>query len=143
MQRLFHKLSVPLAALSVMTIGILIFCSLGLRMEGTGPCCGVPADFKAIESSLKTYRLNAGVYPTTEQGLAALVDRPTTKPFPRRWWKVADHIPKDPWGSPYEYRLLDPRDSKDFEIVSAGKDGIFGTEDDHSSRNPEHREYRR
>lgn len=92
-------------------------------------------DFYAIDSSLKTYRMNAGFYPTTEQGLEALVSKPTTDPIPTKWTRIADAVPKDPWGKPYHYRLLSEEGKPPFEIISAGKDGILGTKDDRSSLN--------
>ena len=97
----------------------------------------VDADFNAISSSIKTYRLNAGHYPTIEQGLKALVEQPVTNPPLRRWTKTADRIPTDPWNNEYRYRLLPEEDERGFELLSAGKDGQFGTEDDLSSLDPE------
>jgi general secretion pathway protein G len=91
------------------------------------------ADFKAIGSSLKTYNMNAGHYPTTGQGLRALVERPENSPQPKRWVRITDSIPKDPWQTPYRYRALPEEDKRGFEITSAGKDARFGTKDDFSS----------
>ncbi len=103
--------------------------------EGTH-CPRVPADFASIGSAVKAYHLNAGRYPTTQQGLEALITRPTTGPLPTRWMKVADSVPRDPWGNVYHYRLLPEGDARGFEITSAGKDGMFGTEDDLSNLDP-------
>ena len=96
----------------------------------------VDPDFNAIGSSLKTYRLNAGHYPTTEQGLKALVEQPWTDPPLRRWTKIMDRIPTDPWNKEYSYRLLPDDDPRGFELRSAGKDRKFGTGDDLSSLAP-------
>ena len=106
-------------------------------------CCGgdklqrVDADFNAIGSSINAYRLNAGHYPSTEQGLKALMEQPFSDPLPRRWTKIADRIPTDPWNTDYRYRLLPEDDSRGFELLSAGRDGQFGTEDDLSSLDPQ------
>ena len=108
-----------------------------------GPSCGVDriqrvdADFNAIGSSLKTYRLNAGQYPSTEQGLEALVEEPAIDPLPRRWTKIADRIPTDAWNNEYRYRRLSEDHPVGFEIISAGRDAQFGTEDDLSSLDPD------
>jgi len=96
----------------------------------------VEADFNAISSSLKTYNMNAGNYPTQQQGLKALVDKPSTTPIPRRWTRIADAVPKDPWGNDYGYWMPGRKDKSSFEIVSKGKDGQEGTEDDLSSQDP-------
>ncbi len=112
------------------------FVALRFLLEGV---CGVPpeqrvfGDFMAIDSAIRAYRLNAGGYPTTEQGMEALVTRPTTEPLPARWAKIADTVPKDAWNHPYHYRLLPQDGEPAFEIISAGKDGVLGTTDDLSS----------
>src|SRR6476660_8941748 len=63
------------------------------------------ADLKAIEQALNLYRLDTGTYPTTAQGLEALVHQPTTPPLPRGWKAdgYLEHLPLDPWGHPYVY----------------------------------------
>jgi general secretion pathway protein G len=94
----------------------------------------VDADFNAIGSSLKTYKLNAGNYPTQQQGLEALVTKPSSTPVPRRWTKIADRVPTDPWNNPYGYKFPGTKDPSEFELFSMGKDGQVGTEDDLSSQ---------
>jgi general secretion pathway protein G len=96
----------------------------------------VEGDFNAIGAALKTYKLNAGSYPTTQQGLKALVEKPGATPVPRRWTQLADAVPKDPWGNEYIYRFPGRRNSSEFEIISKGKDGMEGTDDDFSSQDP-------
>lgn len=64
----------------------------------------VEADFQAISTQLKTYEMRNFAVPTTEQGLEALVKRPTSKPEPRKWSQLMEAIPLDPWGNPYLYR---------------------------------------
>ena len=96
----------------------------------------VDADFNAIGSSLKTYKLNAGNYPTQQQGLEALVTKPSSTPVPRRWTKIADRVPTDPWNNPYGYKFPGTKDPSEFELFSMGKDGQAGTEDDLSSQDP-------
>ena len=91
----------------------------------------VPSDFLSIGACLKTYRINGGQYPSTEQGLVALAARPDTGPQPEKWIQIITKIPSDPWGREYRYRLLS--DGKDFELRSAGPDGSFGTKDDIST----------
>lgn len=81
------------------------------------------AQIGAFESALDQYRLDIGRYPTTEQGLAALVTRPANEPkWAGPYLKKA--IPPDPWGRPYLYRL--PGEQGDYDIVSYGKDAQPG-----------------
>ena len=59
----------------------------------------VTADFNSIGASLKTYKINAGNYPTTQQGLQALITRPSSAPQPKKWIQVLKKLPPDPCGS--------------------------------------------
>jgi general secretion pathway protein G len=86
----------------------------------------VQADFKAIQTALKMYRLDNFVYPTTEQGLQALVTRPSSAPVPRNWKSYLESLPMDPWGKPYLY--VSPGESHDYDIYTLGADGISGGE---------------
>ena len=89
----------------------------------------VHADFKAIETSLKIYRLDNYVYPTTEQGLEALVTASTLDPEPRNFKKggYLPEMPVDPWGRPYLY--LSPGENGEIDIYSLGADGLSGGEE--------------
>jgi general secretion pathway protein G len=84
------------------------------------------ADIGALSAALNLYRLDAGVYPTTEQGLQALVQRPTRPPLPAVWADrgYIDRIPSDPWGRPYQY--LSPGVRGEFDLLSYGADGRPG-----------------
>lgn len=65
----------------------------------------IKADFDAINAALDNYRLDNGSYPTTEQGLQALIEEPSIDPVPQ-FWKEGGYIkvmPQDPWGQPYQY----------------------------------------
>ncbi len=86
------------------------------------------ADFKAIETSLKIYRLDNYVYPTTEQGLQALVEASTLDPEPRNFKAggYLEELPIDPWGRPYLY--LSPGEHHEVDIYSLGADGLSGGE---------------
>jgi general secretion pathway protein G len=87
-------------------------------------------DIAAIETSLKLYHLDNGVYPTTEQGLAALIEKPTLEPIPPNWsengYLDKRRLPKDPWGR--EYLYLSPGVNGDYDILSYGADGVPGGE---------------
>jgi general secretion pathway protein G len=87
------------------------------------------ADFKAIETALKIYRLDNYVYPTTEQGLEALVEASTMSPEPRNFKEggYLSELPIDPWGRQYLY--LSPGEHGEIDIYSLGADGLSGGED--------------
>ncbi|CAM3634825.1 type II secretion system major pseudopilin GspG [Parendozoicomonas haliclonae] len=82
-----------------------------------------------ISSALELYRLDNGFYPSTEQGLEALVNEPTGNPEPRNWnpdgyLKMRDL--EDPWGNPYQYEQPGARNTNGYDIYSLGADGRVG-----------------
>ncbi|WP_374512464.1 type II secretion system major pseudopilin GspG [Niveibacterium sp.] len=85
-------------------------------------------DIAAISQALKLYKLDNRKYPTTEQGLQALVQKPTVSPVPDNWKAggYLDKLPKDPWNSPYQY--LSPGVHGEFDVFSFGADGQAGGE---------------
>ena len=84
------------------------------------------ADVAAIVQTLKLYRLDNGFYPTTEQGLMALVQKPTTNPQPANWRPYLDRLPKDPWQGEYQY--LQPGVRGEIDVFSLGADRARGGE---------------
>jgi general secretion pathway protein G len=85
-------------------------------------------DIKSLEGALNLYKLDNGFYPTTDQGLDALVRKPDTAPLPRKWREggYLSRIPQDPWGRPYKY--LSPGEHGDVDLYSLGADGEPGGE---------------
>lgn len=81
-------------------------------------------DVTTLMQSLKLYRLDNGRYPTTEQGLQALVARPQGAPAPSNWRPYLDRLPKDPWGNAYQY--LHPGVHGEVDVFSFGADGQAG-----------------
>lgn len=83
-----------------------------------------------IETALKLYKLDNGGYPSTEQGLAALVTKPTTGIIPNNYkaegYLESKNLPKDPWGAEYIY--LSPGEHGDYDLYSLGADGVKGGE---------------
>ncbi len=86
------------------------------------------ADIAAIVQSLKLYRLDNGFYPATDQGLAALVQKPASQPVPGNWKQggYLERLPKDPWGSDYQY--LQPGLRGEIDVFSLGADRARGGE---------------
>jgi general secretion pathway protein G len=85
-------------------------------------------DIASLLQALKLYRLDNLRYPTTEQGLAALVTRPTLPPVPPNWKPggYLERLPRDPWGNPYQY--LSPGLRGEVDVFSFGADGAAGGE---------------
>ncbi|AXF77718.1 type II secretion system major pseudopilin GspG [Erwinia tracheiphila] len=88
------------------------------------------ADISMLESSLEMYHLDNNRYPTTEQGLQALVKKPVDDPLPAHYDNggYIKHLPKDPWG--HDYQLLNPGKHGSIDVYSIGSDGKEDTEDD-------------
>lgn len=84
----------------------------------------VKQDILAIENALDLYKLDNGIYPTTDQGLQALVTRPTSDPIPHNWKSdgYLQQLPKDPWGETYQYLNEDEK----IRILSYGAKGKEG-----------------
>ena len=83
-------------------------------------------DIRTIVGALKLYRLDNGKYPSAQQGLDALVNKPDTAPVPKKWRVYLDRIPEDPWGGKYQY--INPGVHSDVDVISLGADGAPGGE---------------
>ena len=83
-------------------------------------------DVNSLMEAMKRYRLDNQRYPTSEQGLQALVAKPTTGPIPPNWKPTLDKLPNDPWGRPYQY--LNPGIKGEIDVMSFGADGVSGGE---------------
>jgi general secretion pathway protein G len=86
---------------------------------------------ESLETALKLYKLDNGMYPDTEQGLQALVEQPETGNIPKNWRKYGyldkGRVPKDPWGNEFIY--LSPGAHGEYDIISYGADGVPDGED--------------
>jgi general secretion pathway protein G len=90
----------------------------------------------SFSSSLEQYKNIGGKYPSTSQGLEALVRKPSSSPRPRDWVQSLDDEEAlyDPWDTLYKYEYPGSKDPSRPEIISAGPDKQFGSEDDMSSQ---------
>jgi general secretion pathway protein G len=82
----------------------------------------VEADFKAIGTQLGVYEMQNYFFPSTEQGLEALVTKPSTEPVPRKWKRLLESVPLDPWGTPYQYMNPGKRNPDGYDLYSWGPD---------------------
>ncbi|MHA3773123.1 type II secretion system major pseudopilin GspG [Verrucomicrobiota bacterium sgz303538] len=88
-------------------------------------------DVQMIASGLQTYEAMNGQFPTTEQGLKALVEKPTTEPRPRNWsHQFISEVPVDPWGMEYKYERPAKRSKEAYDLYSAGPNNVPGDSDD-------------
>ena len=90
----------------------------------------VRADVQAIGTQLKLYESVNGFFPTTEQGLQALVSQPSSEPRPSHWYQLFKEVPKDPWGNNYIYLNPGRKNPTSYDLYSAGPDRKTDTADD-------------
>ncbi|HUP08125.1 MAG TPA: type II secretion system major pseudopilin GspG [Caldimonas sp.] len=83
-------------------------------------------DVNNLMQALKLYKLDNQRFPTAEQGLQALVTKPTVGPIPNNWKPYLDKLPNDPWGRPYQY--ANPGLQGEIDVYSFGADGVVGGE---------------
>jgi general secretion pathway protein G len=119
----------------MLVVGIIVII-LGVAITRLGPTTGIAkdmrvrADVQAISTQLKFYEGVNGFYPTSEQGLKALVSPPETEPKPSRWYQLFKDLPKDPWGNEYVYICPGRKHPDSYDLYSAGPDRIPDTADD-------------
>jgi general secretion pathway protein G len=104
-----------------------------INEPGKARVVGAQSQLKILKSAVHIYKMNAGQIPTAEQGLNALVAKPTIEPIPRQYdaegYLDSRSVPLDPWDNEYVY-LVPGRSGEAFEIISYGKDGEPGGIDD-------------
>ena len=132
-----RKLFLGALAFILFSIIIINIVPIGYFNRGGNPrvyaCRG---NFTSLKSNLDLYKMNGlKGYPTTEQGLQALVEKPTTEPIPEDWIQMLKPVKLlDPWGNPYTYYFPGTKNPNKPEIISSGPDGVFGNDDDLSSQ---------
>jgi general secretion pathway protein G len=125
--------SAILVFVAVLVVGAVILDIPARWFEEGAKLAPIKGDFHSISSALRTYKINAGHYPSTEQGLQALVERPTIPPIPDDWVKLDTNVPTDPWKNEYRHRCLPDSSPRPFELRCVGPDGIEGSKDDRVS----------
>ena len=125
------EMVIVLGIIAVIMGGVIVTMK---KFDNVGKIKRVEGDFNGIESALMGYQVLAGHYPSQQQGLRALIEKPGSEPRPRRWTQVWTKMQLDPWGKEYIYRFPGSKDRSRPEIICLGEDGQEGTEDDMSSQ---------
>ena len=114
----------------IVIIGVLaaLIAPTVLNKVGTAKVTAAQADINTLMTQLKMYKLDNGRYPTSDQGLQALVTKPTSGPIPGSWKSYLDKLPDDPWHHPYQY--ANPGVHGEIDVFSFGADGQAGGEGD-------------
>ena len=89
----------------------------------------VAADIQSISTQLKLYESMNGFFPTTEQGIQAMVTQPSSDPQPQRWYQLFKEMPKDPWNDVYVYLSPGRKNPTSYDLYSAGPDHKSETPD--------------
>ena len=123
------------ALLGVLVIGVVVLIVLGgafgfIFSTQLSPEERVQSDLRAFEAALNIYQSKTLRLPSSNQGLKALVEKPTADPIPRQWSRQMMRVPLDPWGREYDYRFPGLNNSESYDLRSAGPDGVFDTKDD-------------
>ena len=119
----------------MLVVGIIVII-LGVAVNKLGNTTGVAKDMavrsgiQTISTQLRLYESINGFIPTTEQGLKALVVKPTTEPIPARWYQLFQEVPKDPWNNDFIYFAPGKKNPTTYDLYSAGKDRLPDTADD-------------
>jgi len=124
-QRGFTLLELMVVVVIIGVLGALIVPNF-MDRPNEARVTAAKTDISSIMQALKLYKLDNHRYPTSEQGLDALVNRPATGPAPANWKSYMDKLPNDPWGNPYQY--LNPGVRGEVDVLSFGADGKNGGE---------------
>ena len=114
----------------IVIIGVLaaLIAPKVLEKVGTAKVTAAQSDISNLMNALKMYKLDNGRYPTTDQGLQALVAKPTSGSVPGNWKGYLEKLPSDPWHNPYQY--ANPGTHGEIDVFSFGADGQPGGEGD-------------
>ncbi len=129
-QRGFTLIEIMVVVVILGVLGALVLPNVMSRPEHA-KLTAARTDIQSISTALEIYRLDNGRYPTTAQGLEALVKRPTLAPLPRQWSAQGylKSAPVDPWGMPYQYANPGKQSNQGYDLYSLGADSQPGGDD--------------
>ena len=136
MQRSTNSLRSGFTLIEIMMVVMIIGLLAGVAAYTLGDNLGVAKDTKiksdiqTISTQLMVYESMNGFPPSSDQGLKALVQQVSSSPAPRSWRQLLKEIPLDPWGLEYQYVQPGKHNAESYDVFSAGKDRVAGTEDD-------------
>lgn len=127
----FSLIEILLVVVIIATLSAMVLPRLTGRPD-QARVAAAKADIEVnVTTALKLYELDNGFFPTTEQGLGALVRKPTTSPVPQNWnGPYVEKNPVDPWGKPYQYVCPGAHRPHDYDLSSLGKNAAEGAGDD-------------
>ena len=130
-----NRSSLGFTLMEMIIVLSIIALLMGLVIMNLNPIKGVAetkkvqADILALKEALSAYQLQTGSLPTTDQGLKALWQKPTTDPIPDQWHKIMDEEVVDPWGHSYKYQNPGKHNTDGYDVYSTGPDGQDGADD--------------
>ena len=122
--------------IEIMLVVLIIVLLLGFAINKMGGSLDfaretrIKGDVQSLGTQLMVYQGTNGFFPSTEQGLKALVSKPESDPRPRSWRKLMAEVPQDPFGNEYQYQSPGSHNSDGYDLFSAGADRKPGTADD-------------
>ena len=122
--------------IEIMLVVLIIVLLLGFAINKMGGSLDfaretrIKGDIQSLGTQLMVYQATNGFFPSTEQGLKALVAKPESDPRPRSWRKLMPDVPQDPFGNEYQYQSPGSHNSDGYDLFSAGADRKPGTADD-------------
>lgn len=127
----FTLVELMIVVIIIAALAAMVVPRLGSRSE-QAKVAVAQADINSnIGLALKLYKLDNGRYPTTSQGLKALLSKPSASPAPANWnGPYLEKEPMDPWKNPYQYKSPGSHNPDGYDLYSSGLDGVEGNEDD-------------
>jgi general secretion pathway protein G len=136
MKRSLKQSRAAFTMIEIMLVVLIIVLLLGFAINKMGGSLDfaretrIKGDIQSMGTQLMVYQGTNGFFPSTEQGLKALVSKPESDPRPRSWRKLMAEVPQDPFGNEYQYQSPGSHNSDGYDLFSAGADRKPGTADD-------------
>ncbi len=131
-QRAFTMIEILLVVVIISILAAMVVPNLTGRSDQARVVAAQTDVDSNISAALDLYKMDNGTFPTSEQGLAALVVQPTTAPVPAHWngpYLKKKKIPQDPWGRPYVYLAPGGHNKESYDLYSLGQDGVESKDD--------------